>query len=69
MSEWQPIETAPRTGLNFLAWDGRRVCMAHWANGPVDSTAGVCCRKREEHDYGYQEIAATHWQPVPEPPK
>jgi hypothetical protein len=59
---WQPIESAPRTGLCFLAAStASSVFLAHWANGVVDSSSW-------NEDAGYQERYATHWQPLPLPP-
>lgn len=65
MSEWQPIETAPKDGRPIDLWAGgerlanmRRVDLGRGNvfYDPVES--GVCCVRN-----------ATHWMPIPEPPK
>jgi hypothetical protein len=57
--EWQPIETAPKTGEKFIAYDpdecsNMQVCW--W----LDSEWG---------DDWYNEIEPTHWMPFPKPPE
>ena len=73
MSEWQPIETAPKDGTRFLAVDS-------------DGTSGIVSIMRR-HDPGGETrnpkhhyecwvtdfnsprgSPLTHWQPLPEPP-
>lgn len=62
VAPWQPIETCPKDGTNFLAASpASSVFYAHWANGVVDSASwndvgGYCGRH------------ATHWMPLPSPP-
>lgn len=69
MSGWQPIETAPKTGLRILLYqpigDGedrdRTVAEGAWGihgHGPA-------CWCMEAGD-GW--IAPTHWRKLPEPP-
>ena len=65
MSEWQPIETAPRTGESVL-WGHpvHGVQQGHWANGPVSCVY--------DEDCGYLSpftSPPTHWMPLPAPPK
>jgi len=71
--EWKPIETAPKDGTIVLLAGHKygKSCNPMW------SGAGLCCRGEwvglnTEDDikdfigsFGY----ATHWQPLPEPPK
>jgi hypothetical protein len=61
MSEWQPIETAPKDGTAILVFHNRMVIEA-WYSGRwgrfVQSETG-----------GHNGIAPTHWMPLPAPPK
>jgi len=71
MSDWQPIETAPKDGRELLvgrfAFGRNWQCVSSW-RGP----------SRGEHDYPYgdnawrdsngRHLAGTHWMPLPEPP-
>lgn len=68
MSEWQPIETAPKDGTIIDLWvveldcddSGFRFADAYWLEGAwVDDF--------EEVDEAACRI--THWMPRPEPPK
>lgn len=59
-SQWLPIESCPRNGLNFLACSpASSVFLAHWANGIVDSSFYI-------EETGYQSRYATHWMPLPD---
>ena len=61
--EWLPIESAPKTGVCFLACSpASSVYLAHWANGVVDSSSWT-------EEAGYQSRYATHWRPLPSPPQ
>lgn len=68
MSEWQPIETAPRDGTWFLGWrpskyEECRVDVWAWngfdsrENMFVDAADSIC----DDHQ-------PTHWMPLPPPP-
>lgn len=63
--EWEPIETAPKSGLPCLfGWwqTGYWVVeKGHWANGPVDGHCDI--------NGDLIELPATHWRPFPEPPE
>jgi hypothetical protein len=59
---WQPIETAPKTGISVLLWDeDSSECTVGWyrINHKDDSW-------RSEYDL---DIDATHWMPLPNMPK
>lgn len=76
MSEWQPIETAPRDGSQILVYRPQ----AHLTNDPQ---VKVC--RSVQHDKGCWEKTVppgmdstnftdgyckpTHWMPLPQPPK
>ena len=67
MSEWQPIETAPKDGMNFDACDiyGERTTNVSWRNGDwrhwwIDNFGSM--------GYVRVEHRLTHWMPIPEPP-
>ena len=67
MSEWQPIETAPKTGQAFLAAptrDHARPFVALWLdeNHPDADGAGWY-----DH-WNFDPVEFTHWMPLPEMP-
>lgn len=59
MSEWKPIETAPKDGMVLVAgfWDDGR----SWRDIGHCDHLGVVGR----WDYN---LEPTHWMPLPEPP-
>ena len=72
MSEWHPIETAPKDGTLIVLWDGYykvRVTNAkwdfhYWMNGVPQ---GGKTWGRDDRDGPFCEDP-THWMPVPAPP-
>jgi len=76
---WQPIETAPKDGTEFLAYDSATkkfdVCiMENWRVGPGQSQ-WICSAVQIDgengplsSEFGYDDKAITHWMPLPEPP-
>ncbi len=80
MSEWQPIETAPRDGTHVLLYAEKATTEAWW-----DKEGFFWDYVREEAGYGKWELvrlsphgcgccsseltSATHWMPLPEAPK
>lgn len=65
MSEWQPIDTAPKDGTPVLLWPGAEIwagqttpAVGWWAEyfGWICSSAGASGE------------VATHWMPLPTPP-
>lgn len=69
MSDWKPIETAPKNGNLIDVWvGGERVTDVHWRKSfygqgwhCVDEDRSV---RMVEHIHG----TPTHWMPLPEPP-
>jgi hypothetical protein len=60
-SAWQPIETAPRDGAKFLAWDGEELLIA-WRY------EGRWIYDQEMESPYLTHWGPTHWQPLPIPP-
>lgn len=77
MSEWQPIETAPRDGTFVLG------CVKPPSGAWIEeyeqwqAPRTVCWRgfhpnapgKKQWRDANGRPFLPTHWQPLPEPPK
>ena len=60
MSEWQPIQTAPRDGSDILTWDGELCAVCYWCRCSSQwSLNSDNCR-----DW----TGVTHWQPLPSAP-
>lgn len=75
MSEWQPIDTAPKDGTTIVCWDVYAIepYTAHWysASGrfvPVWDGGAVL---EYQSDFGteYKSCDPTHWQPLPVQPE
>lgn len=66
MSEWQPIDTAPKDGTTILAVDGDVIAVVWWS---------VACDPAQWRDFGglgaggIDPFEPTHWMPLPEAPK
>ena len=75
MSEWQPIETAPKDGIAVLlyaereGWEGmpRIVCGLYGGLGPRWTIYG--CGPTRHGEQWLDTCVPTHWMPLPEPPK
>jgi Protein of unknown function (DUF551) len=69
MTEWQPIETAPKDGTRILAY-GR--CGFDDISG-IATVAWIyekwVCDPNEATEYDYEECQVTHWMPLPEFPR
>ncbi len=68
MSEWQPIATAPKDGTVILIYGDEAMTTAYWRHiqmGRDGYWALWCAGSYAEDD----EVNATHWMPLPEPPK
>jgi hypothetical protein len=57
LSQWQPIETAPKDGTGILAWDMIEHMIMFWHNGAWRDT-----------DLDDMPIQPTHWIRLPSPP-
>ena len=84
MSEWQPIETAPKDGTMFIGWVSAQRHSAEDGGGSGrfhDTSCVDFCAWRnvaESPDGGYVDNFAgqvgdwqhvTHWMPLPAPPQ
>lgn len=71
---WQPIETAPKDGTEFLGAQNRTVFLCTWSKElyPLGSTyEGWVNAGSHNYDDGgdwRMNVTPTHWQPLPEPP-
>jgi hypothetical protein len=67
MSEWQPIETAPKDGtailVSGLSHGKRYIDINVWRRNEWH------CFHPEDNGYTVPVLPATHWQPLPEPPQ
>ena len=61
MSEWQPIETAPKDGTPVLVWRTPEKGRNHRRMGIDRWKEGLWWHSRKE-------MQPTHWMPVPAPP-
>jgi hypothetical protein len=66
MTDWRPIETAPKDETKILGWDpiGEACIPIEWHDADGDCGPGfyVCWTGSPNGD-------CTHWMPLPEPPK
>jgi hypothetical protein len=70
LSEWQPIETAPRDGSHFIAAGPSNRLTRHSRNGWIVGAArwGKDIY-REQFIFSFNcRVCPTHWMPFPEPP-
>lgn len=68
LGEWLPIESAPKDERHILAWNGDAMTVVQWFKSEsypgwwsLAETGGHC---DDGEFYG-----ATHWMPLPEPPR
>lgn len=74
MSDWQPIETAPRGGTEILLCRGDRVTSGSYFGGDTPFEPDVA--EREDWDSCWTswdggflvDCPPTHWHPLPAPP-
>ena len=67
MTEWQPMETAPRDGTHVLVYsESHGIQKSHYD----DFFKRWMIYQTAEYDNEFGELeGVTHWQPLPEPPK
>lgn len=65
MSEWQPIETAPK-GKTILAVVDGDVRLVHWAKTSHVPIYGFCLADQGAEDFDL--CKPTHWMSLPDPP-
>ena len=66
MTEWQPIETAPKDrSILVTEPDGLRIDQVIWGGWALDNTHNWCDADGARHP----NAAITHWMPLPTPPK
>lgn len=65
MSEWRPIETAPKDGSTILVWNGQLVFDVWWWEEDGAWVDGAT----DAYDDYTQYTGLTHWQPLPAPPE
>ena len=67
VQQWRPIETAPKDGAMFIAYQNGSVYECRWVEYPPDldhrGSAGFLDMTNDGIEY------PTHWMPLPEPPK
>ena len=81
MSEWQPIETAPKDGTVILvttlgyAYEVQRCQIVNWggviedSSRPGFSNVGWHNQNADENEDQPDKVPYTHWMLLPEPPK
>ena len=62
MSNWQPIETAPKDGTRILLTDGDDCGVAGWDDDRKEWI--VACVAYMDHNEYVDFYAPTHWMPL-----
>lgn len=65
MTEWQPIETAPKDGTTILLWEGESGTEC-WV---VPVTGSWDCGEWTLTCHGFSTLAPSHWMPLPDRPE
>lgn len=76
MSDWQPIETAPKDGTRVLLFInrtyGEKFILGHWDDNKYSKNPRPYWTNDSQSAYGIvvtRENQPTHWIKIPEPPK
>lgn len=65
MTEWQPIETAPKDGTAILVYAGQFCYCVEW----VEEFDWWAVEDNKLGPFRLRGQAPTHWMPLPPPPK
>lgn len=68
MSDWQPIEAAPKTGERVLLGHAASVWEDEWWNGN-EANWVECIDQPHGFKGEHRGEIPTHWMPLPDPPK
>lgn len=68
MSEWQPIETAPKNTRVLGALQSGRIEIVRWFDDKYNKKPRPCWRWYTGYITGEREDQPTHWMPLPEAP-
>lgn len=73
MSEWQPIESAPKDGAYIMVYPptfNNVVSCASWDEDKYARFPRPFWRRTDSNKiYDSRSTPPTHWMPLPEPPK
>ena len=72
MTEWQPIETAPKDGTAILVTCGELFAVVEWDEHAASYPSNEGVGWRDAGDIGWagtQGHMPTHWMPLPQPPE
>ena len=68
MSEWQPIESAPKDGRPIIVTNGVDIDKAEWAQWHPDMDGGWRTHLSHDSDYDNFMENVNHWMPLPDLP-
>jgi hypothetical protein len=67
MSDWQPIDSAPKDGTEILGHNDGVYAIVSWQTHRT--MTGIYGNWADRAGYLESYERPTHWQPLPEPPK
>ena len=68
MSDWQPIESAPKDGTRVLLWTGNLSALPTGTEMVWSATVGWWDREMSHQWIHGSGVDPTHWMPLPAPP-
>ena len=68
MTDWQPIETAPKDGTSILIYTQDGFAVAHWEDQPAFGWSDWVDDRDRMRLSNVKLNYSTHWSPLPEPP-